>query len=400
MSTPPAHRLLRHRGSHDAGKVGMVELFFDLVFVFAVTQLSHGLLGALTPLGALRMSMLLLSVWGAWMATSWVTNWLDPERIPVRLLLFALMGAGLVLGAAIPEAFGTSGLAFALAFQLMQLGRTLFMVGVLRHGPQRRLRNFQRVLVWYLVETPLWILGGLADPQDRALLWAAAIGMQLVGPWVYYWVPGLGRSSTADWDVDGAHMAERCALFVIIALGESLLITGATFSELSPSPPTIGAFVAAFLGAVAMWWIYFHAGAEHGSRRIATSDDPGRTARIAYTYLHIPLVAGIIVSAAGNELMLLHPEAAHAAEAAVVLGGPALFLLGVASFKWVNYDRRNPPLSHLIGLLLLGGLAGAAARVALSPGQLGLGAALALLVVALWESVALTRPPRAPAPTA
>ena len=140
--------LLRTRGGHESGRVGMVELFFDLVFVFAITQLSHGLLAHLDPAGALRTGFLLLAVWWVWIYTSWVTNWLDPEKIPVRLMLLALMLAGLVLSASIPKAFGEHAPWFACAYVAMQLGRTLFMLWATRDAPALRLTTAMKAMPW------------------------------------------------------------------------------------------------------------------------------------------------------------------------------------------------------------------------------------------------------------
>ena len=124
---------LRDRAGRDHARVTYVELFFDLVFVFAVTQLSHGLLAHMTLLGTIQTGLLMMAVWWVWIYTSWITNWLDPERPPVRLMLFALMLAGLVLSASIPEAFGERGAAFAAAYVFMQVGRSTFMLWALRN---------------------------------------------------------------------------------------------------------------------------------------------------------------------------------------------------------------------------------------------------------------------------
>jgi low temperature requirement protein LtrA len=389
MPTRHEAGLLRQRGRHDSGKVSMVELFFDLVFVFAVTQLSHLLLADLSVAGALRVLMLWMAVWMIWIFTSWVTNWLNPEKVLVRIFLFVQMLAGLVLAVCVPKAFGERGLLFALAFIALQLSRTLFMLWAVRHGPAHRLRNFQRVVVWMAAGSAFWLAGGLAQGEARVAWWITALAIDFTGPWLFFWVPGLGASKSADWDVDGAHMAERCALFVIIALGESLLITGATFSDKSWTTATVGAFVTAFLNAVAMWWIYFHAGAEHAAERIATSSDPGRTARGAYSYLHVLIVAGIIVSAGADEIVLAHPDHADVAAIACLIGGPALFIVAVAAFKWISYERHLPPASHLAGLLMLTALLGGALAHWFSALQLAATVTVVLMLVAVWEAVAL-----------
>lgn len=382
--------LMRSREGADASRVGFVELFFDLIFVFAITQISHALLAHLDVAGAFHALFMLVAVWWVWIYTAWVLNWLNPESAPVRAMLFALMLAGLVMSSSIPQAFEGRGLAFAGAYAVMQVGRTLFTIWSMRGAPARQ-RNFQRILVWLLVSAVLWVIGGLADGAARWSYWLAAIALELCGPTVRFHVPGLGATPTTDWDVDGAHIAERCGLFVIIALGESLLVTGATFADVAWTGATVSAFVIAVLGAVAMWWIYFDTGAVRAHHRIAHSDDPGRVARIAYTYLHLPIVAGIILCAVADELVLMHPDHADGAGIAVILGGPAVYLLGNALFKWVTNNRRLPPVSHLAGLLALAGLIPPALGHVLGPLALGASTTLVLLAVAVWEHVALHR---------
>jgi len=390
----PASPLLRERGTADSNRVAMVELFFDLVFVYAVTQLSHTLLERLTVQGALQTLLLFLAVWWLWIFTSWVTNWLDPDRTPVRVMLFALMLGGLLLSSSIPQAFGERGLVFGIVFATMQVGRTVF-VAVAMRGRHRVLHdNFVRIALWLTLSGVLWVAGGLAEGTARAAWWVGAVAIEYLAPALYFYVPGMGRSNTTDWDVDGHHLAERCALFVIIALGESVLVTGATFAGHPWTAPTVTAFVVAFFGSVAMWWIYFDTGAERASYRISHSDDPGRQARLAYTYLHLLIIAGIIVCAVADELTLAHPdhfEGDGRAAIAAMIGGPMLYLLGIALFKWVCNDRRGPPLSHCAGIALLALLVPAALMHLLSPLMLGTATTLVLMFVALWETAALRR---------
>jgi low temperature requirement protein LtrA len=380
--------LLRARREHEHGKVAFVELFFDLVFVFAVTQLSHSLLEHFTLLGVIQTTLLLMAVWWVWIYTSWVTNWLDPETPPVRLMLFVLMLAGLVLSTSLPEAFEARGLAFAAAYVFMQVGRSLFMLWALGPHSPANLRNFQRITSWLALSGVFWIAGGFTDGVTRLGLWGVALFLEYLSPSTGFWTPGLGRSTTADWDVEGGHMAERCGLFIIIALGESILVTGATFGTLEWAPETVAAFVVAFLGSVAMWWIYFSIGAEMGSRLIARSADPGRLARLAYTYMHLPIIAGIIVAAVADELVLAHPTGHTGIETTVaVLGGPALYLVGNMLFKQATANR--VPLSHLVGPLLLVVLVPLSWTA--SPLMLATAASLVLVLVAIWEWLSLGR---------
>lgn len=346
------HNYQRKRVAGEAARVDYVELFFDLVFVFAVTQLSHFLLHHLSFNGAAESLLLLAAVWWVWVYTAWVTNWLDPTKAPVRAMLFVLMLAGLMLSTSIPEAFEGRGIQFAVAYVFMQLGRTLFMLWALKHHNPDNHTNFVRIGLWLSLSGIFWIAGGLAEPEFRFLLWGIALAIELVSPALGFWTPWHGASSTADWDVDGGHMAERAALFIIIALGESILVSSATFAELDWTWINVAAFLTTFLASVAMWLVYFNVGQETAHHRIAETDDPGSIARGAYTYIHILLVAGIIVVAVSDELVLAHPLSRS--EPAVVwtsVGGTALYLLGNLLFK--RYVTGRTPLSHLVGIAIL-----------------------------------------------
>lgn len=382
-----APSLLRPRQAGVHGKVTNIELFFDLVFVYAVTQLSHTLLHDLSVTGALNVLLLFLAVWWVWIFTGWITNWLDPERLAVRLLLLSLMFAGLLLSTALPEAFDGRGRLFAGAYTFMQVGRSLFMVWALRHSPLAARRNFYRITSWLAVSGVLWIVGGWSSGETRSVCWVAALVIEYLGPALSFYVPGLGRSSTMEWDVEGGHLAERCSLFVIIALGESVVVTGSSFAESTRTADVWLAFIIAFVGCVAMWWIYFDLAVERGSRSIRHSSDPGRTARLGYTYLHLLIVAGIVVSAVGDELSLSHPhEVASGAQAAVLLGGPALYLLGNALFKQ-TVNQTNLPFSHLVGLGLLLLLCWPATSLSILT-LAGL-TTVVLVLVAAWETLSL-----------
>ncbi len=303
----PRARLFRDRNEHDHTPVTYIELFFDLVFVFAITQLSHRLLDQLTLIGAFETLILALAVWWVWIYTSWTTNWLDPEHANVRLMLIAMMVGGLVLSSAIPNAFADTGLMFALSYASMQLSRSLYMVWASKGVHKGRARNFLRISFWFLLSLPLWTLGGLAETPWRIGLWIGALVIDFAGPFTFFRTPGLGRSSGADWDISGGHMAERCALFIIITLGEAVLVTGATFANLVHDRANWTAFLTSFGGSATMWWIYFDVGAKRGSAMISTAANAGLLARNAYTYLHMPIIAGVIVTAVADEMILAHP---------------------------------------------------------------------------------------------
>jgi low temperature requirement protein LtrA len=378
--------LFREIAPHQHSRVTYAELFFDLVFVFAVTQISHTLLGRLTLLGLAQTTLLFLAVWWVWVYTSWITNWLNPELTPVRILLFSLMLGGLVLSTSIPQAFESRGLWFAVAYAAMQVGKTVFLwLSTPRSRTPARM-NAIRITAWLSMSAIFWIAGGFAEGHSRLALWAVALAIEYISPAVRFWIPKYGASEVADWVVEGGHMAERCAGFIIIALGESIVVTGATFADLAWTTETVGAFLSAFVGALAMWWIYFHRGAEAGSEQISKASEPGRLARLAYTYLHMPIVAGIILSAVADELVLKHP-AEHSDLKTVLsaIGGPLLFLLGTILFK--HTIRGFLQLSHGAGIIALGVLAWFAGD--LSPLLLSILTTAIMIVVAAWESLSL-----------
>jgi low temperature requirement protein LtrA len=344
--------LLRERAG--AARVTNVELFFDLVYAFAVTQLSHHLLHRATIAGAAQTAVLLAMVWLAWAYTAWVTNWLDPERFPVRLLLLVLALVSLVMSAALPVAFGRFGLVVGGAYAVMQIGRSLFMVIVLRGQPLQA--NFQRILAWCLVSGALAVAGGIVTGPARGWLWLAAVAVDTLGGVVGFYTPGLGRSATTEWTIEGGHLAERCQAFILIALGESVVIIGATLSGLFATTVTwaeVAAFGTAVIGSVGLWWLYFDRSASEAAEVIAASADPGRMGRTAYHLIHPVMVAGIIVVAAGDEVVLSEPGATGVASTAwLVLGGSALFIAGHAAFKFAVW--RVVSWSRVAAIVVLG----------------------------------------------
>ena len=369
------------RRAGERAPVTSFELLFDLVYVFAITQVSHTLLASLTWTGAGQSLVLWLAVWLGWQYTCWFTNWFNPDNLRVRLALGVTMLAAMVMAAALPRAFSDQALAFALAYAGMQVFRAVVAVRLLAPGDALR-PNYVRILGWSSIAALFWIGGAVASGPWRLALWIVAIACEQGSPAFGFWLPGLGRSRTSDWTIDGGHLAERCQLVVIVALGEALMMTGAPLAAhgLDHVPEFI-AFVVAFVGSLTLWWIYFDTGSHRVSHAIETAGDPGRLGS-TYHYLHALLVGGIIVAAVGNELAIAHPDQRiQLPTAAVLMGGAALYLLGNALLKRSAFGR--VPLSHLVGLALLGLLWPTAF---LTDHLMVLGLAnTVLLVVAAWE---------------
>jgi low temperature requirement protein LtrA len=325
-------RLMRqHTGEEQ--RATNLELFFDLVYVFAVTQLSHLLGSHLGLSGAGQTALLLLVVWWAWVYTTWMTNWFDPDSPLVRMLLIAVMLASLAMAIAIPTAFGERALVFALGYTCLQVVRNSFVVWATEPGSQLH-EAFVRISAWSVAVGALWIAGALAHDGARAAIWIVALLVDYAGPAAGYWVPRLGRTPAQEWDIEGSHFAERFQLFIIIALGESIVLTGSTAAAERIDVAKALAIATAFLITAALWWLYFDYVATIAQRRLATSENSGSLARDAYTYVHAVMVAGIIVAAVGEGILIDDPTGTpSAAQLATMAGGPALYLVGHLLFR-------------------------------------------------------------------
>jgi low temperature requirement protein LtrA len=371
---------LRARGEGVEQRASTLELFFDLVYVFAVTQIALLLHANLTFRGAGQALLLLLVVWWAWVYTTWMTNWFDPDSALVRTVLIGVMLASLLMAIALPRAFGDGALLFACSYAALQVVRNAFVVSATRPGTGLH-GAFARILVWSVAVGGLWIAGALASGAARIALWVAAVAIDYAGPAAGYWLPRWGRSAARDWQIESGHFAERFQLFILIALGESIVVTGATASGQTLTAGRLAAIAVAFLGTAALWWLYFDSVAERAQRRLDRSENPGRIGRDAYTYLHLPLVAGIIAAAVGNEIVIAHPgETLGGAKLLALAGGPVLYLLGHVAFRLrIGGSVSRKRLGAAAAIAAIGALG--AMIPALAAATLMTGALVALIVV-------------------
>ncbi|MCW3065516.1 MAG: low temperature requirement protein [Solirubrobacterales bacterium] len=360
-----------------------MELFFDLVYVFAVTQLSQTLLHHLTARGALETLVLFGAVWWAWNYTAWATNWIDPDHPRVRALLVVLMLIGLIMSAAIPEAFHDRAWTFAGAYVALQALRSAFMV--VAFGSDRMARNYAQLLAWTSIAGVFWLAGALADGDARLGLWILALLLDLGAPMHGFALPRFGGTPIEDWTLAGGHLAERCHLVLLIAIGESVLAVGSTFGDAHATVAVVAAFVVGFAGTVSLWWIYFVRHAEVATRAIAGAEtQAARIGRAGYAYAHAVMVGGVIVVAVAIDRTIAHPGGTtSAATAAVVLGGPALYLAGNAMFK--RTVSGGWPPSRAVAIAALAVLVPFAHLV--SPLALSAGAALVTVALAARESM-------------
>jgi low temperature requirement protein LtrA len=310
-----------------------LELFFDLIFVFAITQVT-GLVSARPTWTGLAQGLLVLGVlWWSWTAYAWLTNTIDPEEGAVRLALFAAMGAMLVASLAVPDAFEDDALLFAIAYAFVRLAH-LALYAVAGWGDRDLLAAIARLGVGSALGVGLLFVASALDGGAQIAVWAVALGLDLAGAWVRG-----GRG----WRLSPGHFAERHALVMIIALGESIVAIGLGSTDLLGT----GALTAALLGlavAAALWWAYFDVVALVAERRLReqTGSAQLRMARDSYSYLHLPMVAGIILFAVGVKKTLEHVgDPLDVVPAVCLCGGVALYFVAHILFRLRNVGTIN-----------------------------------------------------------
>ncbi len=359
-----------------------LELFFDLVYVFAIGQLSHHLLEHVDLRTAAETAILTLAVVYAWYMVAWGANWLDPDRMAVRLLLVGLMFASLLMSAAIPEAFDGRAWLFVTGYLLIQIGRSLFLIIALRGRALGE--HFVNDLVWEVLVGGLWVAGAVSDGDVRLALWGAAIVATHAGTWSLHWLPGRGRAiDLSHTEIAGGHLVERFRLFFIIALGETVLTMGTAFTG---EPFEVGRLLAlaiGFTGTVALWWCYFHRSEHIGVELAERAEDAGAVGWLG-TWTLTLMVLALVGIAVGDELAIAHPgDDATLGFTLLTFGGPALFLLAQALF--MRAALGHVPRSRPVGLVAL-----AIFAIATSPLTLivGIAASAAVLVaVAVADTV-------------
>jgi low temperature requirement protein LtrA len=383
------HRSVRPVGEHD--RVTTLELFFDLVFVFALTQISALVAGNLTPEGAARGLVLLGLLWWAWTAFTWLGNVARADVGVVRAGLIVAMGLVFAMALAIPTAWDEadgglpSALVFAVAYVLVRLVHVV--VYWVAAGDDAGLRRqVGRLALAGVLPTVLLVVGGLLGGSTQTILWAAALVTDYAGVYL---------AGSRGWVVRSpGHFAERHGLIVIIALGESIVAIGVGVAEL---PVTAAILIASALGlavAVCLWWIYFDVTAIAAERMFdrAEGDERTRIARDAYTYLHFPMLVGIVWAAVGMKKVMSYTAdvAAHGPDDALPtwarLGlflGPALYLLAHALFR--RRIARSWSAPRLTVAAVLAVLAFALAAVGALADLAVLAVVLGALVV--WEVV-------------
>jgi low temperature requirement protein LtrA len=253
-----------------------MELFFDLVYVFAVGELSHHLLEHVDLRTGAETVVMALAVFYAWYMTAWGVNWLEPDRLAVRVLLVGLMFASLLMSVGIADAFDGRAWLFLTGYLLLQIGRSAFLIVALRGRALGG--HFVNVLVWELLVGVLWVAGAITGADARLVLWGLAVVVAYGGAWALHWLPGRGqRVAIEHTEIAGGHLVERFRLFFIILLGETVLTMGTAFTDEPFELERLLALVVGFTGTVALWWCYFQRAEPVGAEAVlsfAASDRP------------------------------------------------------------------------------------------------------------------------------
>jgi low temperature requirement protein LtrA len=359
-----------------------LELFFDLVYVFAIGQLSHHLLEQVDLRTGAETLIMALAVFYAWYMTAWGANWLNPDRLPVRVLLVGLMFTSLVMSVAIPDAFDGRAWLFVTGYLLLQVGRSAFLIVALRGRPLGE--HFVNVLVWELLAGVFWVAGAIAVGDARLVLWGLAVVVTYGGAWAVHWLPGRGqRVGIGETEIAGGHLIERFRLFFLIALGETVLTAGTAFTDEPFELARLLALAIGFTGTVALWWLYFQRAEPIGIEVAESTEDAGAVGWWG-TWTLTLIVLAVIGIAVGDELAIAHPgDDMTLGSTILTFGGPALFL--VAQVVFLRAATGHVPRSRPLGLAALATLAVATAPLTL---MVGIAASSGVLVaVAIADTV-------------
>jgi len=337
MSTPERERTPRVTAAlrdEDTEQVTPLELLFDLVFVLAITQCTALMARSPTWDGLAKGLLVLGLLWWAWVGYAWLTSVVDPEEGMVQLVIFGAMAALLVVALSIPDAFGHLGLLFAIAYGFVRAAQLALFTVASRDDPPLR-KSVKGLAGSTALGVGLLAVSSFTDGGVQEGLWLAALVLDMIGPYFF---------GADGWKLVPGHFAERHGLIVLIALGESIVAIGVG----SSAGVTAGVVAAAVLGmAVAgiMWWLYFDVVALVAKRRLANATagrERNEIARDSYSYLHFPMVAGIVLLALGLKQTLAHVEdPLKLVPATALLGGSAIYLLAHVAFRYRNVHRLN-----------------------------------------------------------
>ena len=316
-------------------QVTPLELFFDLVFVLAITQCTALMADNPTWTGLAQGILVLGILWWAWVGYSWLTSVVDPEEGVVRLAMFGSMAALLVVSLAVPEAFGETGLTFAVSYAVLRAGWLVLFLLASRDTPDLRHSIWIGLAPSTVVGVGLLVAASYLDGSAQLVLWCVALALDMLGPYLF---------GSEGWKLEPHHFAERHGLIIIIALGESIVAIGAG-SQVGVDAGVITASVLGIALAATMWWAYFDVVALVAARVLSerpVGREQNEMARDSYSFLHFPMVAGIVLIALGMKKTIAHVDEPLVPETAfAMVGGLAIYLLAHIAFRWRNVHSIN-----------------------------------------------------------
>ncbi|NES14625.1 MULTISPECIES: low temperature requirement protein A [Micromonospora] len=388
---------------HGPNRATFLELFFDLVFVFALTRISARAFEdlALEPqqtgwtavTGGGKTLLLLFALWAVWQGTAWTTSRYDPHHIWLQTVVIIALVSSMVMGVATPRAFTTTALAFGTAYVVAQVSRPGILLLVLRRHQYRRLKL--RMLITFCATGVLWIAGAVLPTNPEVVLWSIALALEYLAARFGWPVPGLGRSTVSRWEIHGEHLAERYQQFFLVALGETILVAGFSYSRDPFSATRTAAFAMALVTSILLWRIYVQRAGQILTEAVTRAAHPAAIGRSAAD-THLVMVIGVVATAIGYELVNEHPTGHNTIPwIAMVLGGPLIFLAGRARFEYEVFGRVSPSRWMAMGALVALG----PPLVHVAPLISAAAAALVLFGVAMADARrAWGRPPEAAAP--
>jgi low temperature requirement protein LtrA len=375
-------------------QVGYVELFLDVVYVYVLTRLTAVLAEDLSWRGAYRELMLFLAMWWIWYRLAWTTNRFDAAQPAIQLMIIYSMLGSLFLAVAVARAFTDWGLIFASTYVAIGVVRYLWLLLIGRDPAERKISGC--VLFWALLSAGPWLMGGFEHGWPRVAWWSLALFLDYLGGILDFPAPTLGRAGRRWHKVAESHLADRYRQFLIISLGEMALVIGGEYRQYGFQEFHTIAVLASFAVMVLLWQIYFFRAGAVLRDAIAAAAAPMSLGELAW-YSHLVMVAGIVLNTAGSRLVIVDPlRATHPAQVLVILGGPAVFLLGrglldYATFSHISWTRPS-------GVIALAAVVPAALQLPILA-TAGL-AAVVLAGVAIGNFLARRFFPRAPNPPA
>ena len=343
------NRRIEYENPEQKYEVTPIELFFDLIYSFAFSQLTKYLLSDLSWEGILRTLVMLIAMFMAWSYTSWAATMINADKSGTRLMILLVMFIGLFMNTSILGAFSNLGWVFIATFLIIQFGRTSWTIAF---SPDATFReHFCRVLIWQIVSAPIWIAGACVSVRIRICLWLMAASIDLLGTWIGHPIPGR-RLLSEDIEFDAKHMLERCRLFRLIAIGEMVFTLGAAIAEADLSYMTIILGIVTMGEIISLWALTFGHFYKVVAEHVEETRNPVRASHYAINAL-VVILFGLVAISVANEHIILHPFEVPSTVICFLLGGGPILFLGAQGWYLIKIPNIRPYRYIVCGILFL-----------------------------------------------